>query len=69
MTIKLQIAGQDLELTVEQARELWSELDKLLRPLPCLQTYTELLKSLPLQFHTPTYPNNPINCCTQFYPN
>lgn len=68
--IKLQIAGHDLELTVEQLRELRAELDKLLPPRDYSRTLSPPAYSqLPAQFHAPAYPNNPITCATQFHPN
>lgn len=72
LKIKLNIAGQDLELTLEEARELWLTLDKLMPPLPRMPVYLPpALSEPPSPFprpHTPfetpyTPPHYPTVIC------
>jgi hypothetical protein len=58
--IKLTIAGQELEITMEEARELWLALDKILPAPQTQRPYTAPLphyhQPTPLPFSPPQYP-------------
>lgn len=59
MTIKLTIAGKEVELTEAEARALWAELDSVFASR----------ESLPLPVFIPTYRQPPIYQPLPYYPN